>query len=702
MTDASTTAVTFSAAEVSKWRDQLATFRSSPERMGALEKLRASFSAASTEAAELLEGFLSGKLSFKELSGSFDKQTRTAWVSLGAKGPSGAMLFNQLAKHTTQVPELEAAMRAVLRAPTNDAAARVTLDAFTQYLEHSSGSEPAGAKLPVPARFRFLLSACWSLQDHERWPVAYQSAVNALVPGAAKLAAKASLSERYLTFAARSRDLRAALDVDPLTLSELIAWVASAPSSGIAEPDVPSGKTWLMSLGRQSEHWPACQKQGLIGIGWREPGDMTKYASLEGFREEHGGDAAGKLKMNASLACWQFAHDMEVGDVVYVKRGRRRIIAEGVITSGYQYVPEPVDTPFVHQRKVEWRRHGDWEVREKDFVTKSLTQITAYAGMLSDLRRALGADDDDDDGEEGDVEEDDELGEPDPYTLDDAERELFLSRSDIERLLTLLRHKKNLVLKGPPGVGKTFVARRLAALLVGQDSSRQIQGVQFHPSYSYEDFVQGLRPVESGGFARHDGPLLRFCKDALEDSQVPYVLVIDEFNRGNVSKILGELLSLLETDKRHPRYAVTLAYAHADEPPFHLPPNLHVIGTMNTADRSLALVDYALRRRFAFFELPAAYDTPRFAEELSKRGVAPKLRTRILTQMRDLNARILDDPELGRGFVIGHSYFCGSEPDCDEAWYRRILEFEIVPLLEEYWHDAPEKLGACKSMLLGA
>ena len=162
-------------------------------------------------------------------------------------------------------------------------------------------------------------------------------------------------------------------------------------------------------------------------------------------------------------------------------------------------------------------------------------------------------------------------------------------------------------------------------MLIGSTNEEQIQRVQFHPSYSYEDFVQGLRPVEGGGFVRKDGPLLSFCKDALEDQASPYVLIIDEINRGNVSKILGELLSLIEADKRDPRYGVTLAYARDDEPRFHVPPNMFVIGMMNTADRSLAFVDYALRRRFVFCDLEPAFGTERFDADLTRRGVEASL-----------------------------------------------------------------------------
>lgn len=215
--------------------------------------------------------------------------------------------------------------------------------------------------------------------------------------------------------------------------------------------------------------------------------------------------------------------------------------------------------------------------------------------------------------------------------------------------------------------------------------------VQFHPSYAYEDFVQGLRPVETGGFARKDGPFLRFCKDALEDQASPYVLIIDEINRGNVSKIFGELLSLIESEKRSPADAVTLAYAREDEAPFHVPPNLHIIGTMNTADRSLALVDYALRRRFVFVDLPPAFDSDRFETELTRMGVEAALRKRIRTRMVALNEAITKDTSLGAGFRVGHSYFCQRVDLHDETWLERIIDFEIAPLLREYWFDNPSR-----------
>ena len=212
--------------------------------------------------------------------------------------------------------------------------------------------------------------------------------------------------------------------------------------------------------------------------------------------------------------------------------------------------------------------------------------------------------------------------------------------------------------------------------------------MQFHQSYAYEDFVQGYRPVEDGKFALADGPFLRFCDQALQDPESPYVMLIDEVNRGNLSKIFGELLLLIEFDKRSASWATTLAYAKEDEAPFYVPNNLYIIGTMNTADRSLALVDYALRRRFAFFDVEPAFEHGGFVRKLAGLGVEPAVSNRIVERFKRLNERIADDQNLGSGFRVGHSYFCHTDGDtADEAWYRRIIRTEIRPLLQEYWFD---------------
>ncbi|RYU80147.1 AAA family ATPase [Hymenobacter persicinus] len=264
-----------------------------------------------------------------------------------------------------------------------------------------------------------------------------------------------------------------------------------------------------------------------------------------------------------------------------------------------------------------------------------------------------------------------------------------------------MHRRRNLILQGPPGTGKTFLARRLAWLELGATDAARVELVQFHPSYSYEDFVQGFRPDAHGTFHLTAGVLLEICQKAQREPDKPYFLLIDEINRGNVSRIFGELLLLLEADKRGPAHAVRLPYSPAAAPRFFVPENLFVIGTMNTADRSLTPLDYALRRRFAFLRLEPEFGLP-LQQFLVKQGVPAAIISRLVARLTELNQSIADDPELGPDFRIGHSYFCQppTEPAEAEEWLNLILEQEIGPLLEEYWLDQPAKAAAQRRQLL--
>ena len=292
---------------------------------------------------------------------------------------------------------------------------------------------------------------------------------------------------------------------------------------------------------------------------------------------------------------------------------------------------------------------------------------------------------------------------PDAYTLEHARRDLFLSADEIESLVKLLERKRNLVLQGPPGTGKTYVAQRLAWLLTGERSTDRIEAVQFHQSYGYEDFVRGYRPTETGGFDLQDGPFLRFCARARAAPGRPHVLIIDEINRGNLSRIFGELLMLIEADKRDPVWAVRTTYARPDEPAFHVPANLHLVGAMNTADRSIALVDYALRRRFAFSTVEPAFGSEGFERHLADGAVPEPMRRRIRTRLKALNSQIRGHPQLGEGFQIGHSYFCrpptGLAATAWNSWYTDVVRYEIEPLLREYWFDDAERARSAVAAL---
>ena len=294
-----------------------------------------------------------------------------------------------------------------------------------------------------------------------------------------------------------------------------------------------------------------------------------------------------------------------------------------------------------------------------------------------------------------------ELPPAQPYNRATALQELFVSEQQLDAALAALHRRRNLILQGPPGTGKTFLARRLAWLELGATDAARVELVQFHPSYSYEDFVQGFRPDAQGLFRLQDGVLLDFCRRAALDPDRPYFLLIDELNRGNLSRIFGELLLLLEADKRGPTHAVRLPYAPAEAARFFVPANVFVIGTMNLADRSLAPLDYALRRRFAFVELAPEFGAP-FKEFLQQHNVPTAVIERLTTRIIDLNQAITDDPELGSDYQIGHSYFCQppTDPAATNVWLTLVLEQEIAPLLDDYWLDQPAKATAQKKRLL--
>lgn len=280
----------------------------------------------------------------------------------------------------------------------------------------------------------------------------------------------------------------------------------------------------------------------------------------------------------------------------------------------------------------------------------------------------------------------------DAYTKDDFLNEVYMTEERYETLVNVLCNKKNIILQGAPGVGKTFAARRLTWSMMGEKDDSRIEFVQFHQNYSYEDFMMGYKPVEDG-FELKYGIFYRFCQKAANQPDKEFFFIIDEINRGNMSKIFGELLMLIEKDYRGTK--MTLAYNGL---PFSVPKNLYIIGMMNTADRSLAMIDYALRRRFSFFEIEPGFDSQGFISY--QNGLNSETLDELISKVKELNRKIAADKSLGRGFCIGHSYFCGRDV-CTDEWLHSVVDYDILPMLSEYWFDDENEFQRWKNILQG-
>ena len=453
--------------------------------------------------------------------------------------------------------------------------------------------------------------------------------------------------------------------------------------AAIADEDIETKRFWIYSTGNGAEIWNECYEKGFMAIGWDEIGDLTAYSTKDEMKQAMKEEIDPTLAYTmAAHATWQFVHDMRPGDIVFAKKGMYHIIGRGVVESGYQY--DPSRKHYKNIRSVKWTHKGEWP-HPGQAVMKTLTDITPYTDYVAKLN-ALFESDTIDDAEEPVVDYP-------AYDAEDFLEEVFMDEDSYETLVGLVRNKKNVILQGAPGVGKTFAAKRLAYSMMGEKDPNRVMMVQFHQSYSYEDFIMGFRPSEKGFELKH-GAFYNFCKQAEIDSENEYFFIIDEINRGNLSKIFGELFMLIEPDKR----GVELQLLYSDEK-FSVPGNVYIIGMMNTADRSLAMLDYALRRRFAFFEMKPGFDTDGFREY--RMGLASEKFDRLISSIGNLNATIATDDSLGEGFCIGHSYFCNLKKVTDRA-LSDIVEYELIPLLKEYWFDEPTKVKDWANILRSA
>ncbi|MCM1198554.1 MAG: EVE domain-containing protein [Clostridium sp.] len=417
----------------------------------------------------------------------------------------------------------------------------------------------------------------------------------------------------------------------------------------------------------------------------------------------------------ASPRYWSFA-DLKVGGTIEYtvkndKGNRRRVpinfeqAKEGDIVIGYEANPvkkivalakvvKASDGETISYGKTEelenpvsWLDFKDLpELREMEFIRNkngSFFKLTnnEYEVLLNLIRQENPEPENNPIRKPSDVE---------PYSREQFLDEVFMTSEEYENLTALLRLKKNVILQGAPGVGKTFSAKRIACSMMGEMDESRIEMVQFHQNFSYEDFIMGFRPTGNGGFELRDGVFYSFCKRAELNPHEDYFFIIDEINRGNLSKIFGELLMLIEKDYRGRQ--IRLAYRNEL---FSVPENLYIIGMMNTADRSLAMIDYVLRRRFSFYPMRPGFDTDGFKKEMA--GHSDPRVEKIVNAVMQLNDRIANDDSLGNGFCIGHSYFCG-QPE-DVPWIEQVVNYDICPMLDEYWFDSREKCQEEKKKL---
>ena len=439
---------------------------------------------------------------------------------------------------------------------------------------------------------------------------------------------------------------------------------------------------WLYAPGENAKDWNNQFKNGFMSIDYDIPDNLRMFKSKQDLIDAEGDYRFEKGDMNTIRALWDFSNEINIGDIVFSKKGRGKCLGYGVVTSDYIF--DENKSEYKHTRKVNWKKNGIWEPAD-NLPLKTLTNITNSKDFVNGLKQLLGI--------EGAKVSSPEI----EFDIENLLKNVFIKTNDFENIIEILKVKKNIILQGSAGVGKTFIARKIAQGLQENYNEENIEVIQFHQSYSYEDFIQGYRPNKDS-FELKNGVFYQLCEKAKKDITTPHFIVIDEINRGNLSKIFGELMMLIEADKRGEKNKIKLTYS-ADDDYFYVPDNIHIIGTMNTADRSLTIVDYALRRRFAFIKMIPKFNN-QFEEFVSSSGLSEGMIKKIASKMNYLNQIIREDESLGDGFEIGHSYFCTFSSGNEKRWYNNVMEFEIIPLIKEYWFDDSDKVSQYSEELL--
>lgn len=498
--------------------------------------------------------------------------------------------------------------------------------------------------------------------------------------------------------------------------SALARRVAEKTGCPLMERDTENLRYWpILYLGRSAEKNVDGSYIWKIREELKEALSKTDLSAVELFAKEQqdgSGDGVNYWWLNANPKIWSFA-DIAVGEeqayTLYNENGNKRRIFQnfldakaGDMVIGYESHPvkqivaiaqiiRDNDGENLYFKKVEGLANPVDYTTLKD--CQELAHMEYFVNPQGSLFKLTKGEYDfimDIVSEENSTKAHKE--ELEPYTKENFLSQVYMTEERYNTLVALLKNKKNLILQGAPGVGKTFAAKRLAYSMMGEKDDSRIEFIQFHQNYSYEDFIMGYKPQDEG-FKLTNGIFYQFCMNAANDPDKDYFFIIDEINRGNMSKIFGELLMLIEKDYRGTK--ATLAYSGTA---FSVPKNLYIIGMMNTADRSLAMIDYALRRRFSFYEMEPGFNSEGF--KAYQASLQNETFNALIEQIIDLNREINADDSLGAGFRIGHSYFCGQE-ECTEEWMKSVVYYDIIPMLQEYWFDDRQKVQRWENLLIG-